>query len=197
MPLKIPTGCTQARVDEITTWAYKVWEMHWGVRIRNSAPVSNSRAQFLQYCIRDYKLLDADLMNKIELSVHAFTKHLKLKRKAGVKLIGVKTLSVWYNQSCYEDQFIDESAASLQERAEAREQAAICCTEGCKKPVHGPSYPYCTDHLPNDRINILRGHYKEMRDAGDIDSSKALTPQCKAIFAKHMPNVHKDLENEI
>lgn len=153
MPIKLPKGCTNERAEEIQTWAYMVWEIHW----KKFAPVSNSRADFLKYCIRDHDVLDVELMKKIELAVKAYTKYLYAKVKAGDKLVGVKTLSVWYNKSCYEDQFIDESAADLKSRTELQ----TCSVDGCTNPVHGPRFRFCTDHVPNTSVERLRNAYRK------------------------------------
>lgn len=193
MPIKLPKGCTQSRYDEIQEWTYKLWDIHWGIVIKGSAPVSNSRASLLKYTIRDHDILTPELMKKIELAVLAYTKYLGQKRKAGDKLIGIKTLSVWYNQSCYEDQFIEESAASLEERTP---KIGTCCIEGCNKLCHGPQYQHCTDHIPDTGIDRLRANYRDNLK-GMIHGDSPLTEQCKAIFAKHLTNVQKDLAHEL
>lgn len=179
MPLKLPKGCSKERAEEIKTWCYKIWEMHW----KQFAPVSNSRAQFVQYAVRDYEILDEALMKKIELAVQAYTKHLKMKAAAnrGKGLIGIRTLSVWYNQSGYEDEFIDESASSLRDRIKAGvEKLKQCEHEGCTNPVHGYAYIYCTDHIPESGLARLRDAYKDL----PLDPNRGnLQNQLKTIFA--------------
>ena len=188
MPIKLPSGCTKARAEELQTWAYRVWETHW----KEFAPVSNSRAQFLKYVLRDHKDLDPDLMKKVELSVKAFAKHLRMKKSAGDKLIGVKTLSVWYNQGCYEDEFIDESAASLRERATETARRS-CCVEGCRSETHGPAYPYCTDHLPNPKDDSLRDAYRAL----PVSKEKGnLSGQLQAMFASKLDQVMENTDME-
>lgn len=190
MPIKLPKGCTEERFEELRVWAYRVWDQHWGVRIKNSAPVSNSRAQFLQYTVRDFSILTPDLMNQIELAVQAYTKHLHSKKRAGDRLIGVKTLSVWYNQSCYEDQFIDESAASIADRTIDR----FCTHPGCKAKTHGPAYSLCTDHLPESGVAQLRDAYREL----ELDPKKgSLTKQLKTLFAVKRDEMLLGMEPDI
>lgn len=175
MPIKLPKNLSKDRHAELKEWVYKVWDMHW----KRFAPVSNSRAQFLQYVLRDHKELTPEILKKIELSVVAYHKHLKMKSLAGDKLVGIRTLSVWYNQNQYEDEFIDESAASMRERtAQALKE---CTTDGCHSPVHGVAYIYCTDCIPQSNIDMLRSAYKEL----PINPKKGkLQDQLKAIFAK-------------
>lgn len=185
LPRKLPAGITKERAAELTRWVYKVWELHW----KEFAPTSNSRAQFQQYVLRDYKVLDQPAMTNIENSVRSYTKHLRKLKQAGQKLIGVKTLSVWYNQECYNDQFIDD----MDRRAPAMELAQ-CSASGCSQKVHGPSYKYCTDHIPNTNIQVLRDGYRRMASMEDIDKNENLTPQMKVIFAKHRSRVVKSME---
>lgn len=187
MPIKLPAGCTKARAEELQTWAYQVWETHW----KAFAPISNSRAQFLKYVLRDHKELDPELQKKIELSVKAFAKHLRMKKSAGDKLIGIKTLSVWYNQGCYEDEFIDESAASLKDRA--IHELKYCSKSGCTNQVHGPSYAFCADHIPQSNINQLRDAYKGLA----IDPKKGnLLEQCKAIWSSKLDQTMDNMSME-
>lgn len=185
LPRKLPAGITKERAEELTRWVYKVWELHW----KQFAPTSNSRAQFQQYVLRDYKILDSDNMKNIENSVRAYTKHLKKLKNSGQKLIGVKTLSVWYNQECYNDQFIDDM-----DRHAPHVELSQCSVAGCFAKVHGPSFKYCVDHIPNTNIEVLRDGYRCMVNAEDIDKNDLLTPQMKAIFAKHRSRVIKSME---
>lgn len=189
LPRKLPTGITEERAKELTIWVYKVWDMHW----KAFAPTSNSRADFQKYVLRDFKILTPDLLNTIELAVKAYTKHLNSLSRKNQKLVGIKTLSVWYNQECYNDQFIEDT----NRQARGPLDLAECCIDGCKHEVHGPAYQHCIDHIPNTKIESLRDGYRQMLDDGIIVKGQSLSEQCRAIFAAKVDNVKKDLKSAV
>jgi hypothetical protein len=189
LPRKLPAGITEERAKELTIWVYKIWDMHW----KAFAPTSNSRADFQKYVLRDYKILTPDLLTAIELAVKAYTKHLNVLSRNNHKLVGIKTLSVWYNQECYNDQFIEDTSR----QASGPGDLAECCIEGCKHKVHGKAYQHCTDHIPNTNIETLRDGYRQMVDDGVIQKGQSLSEQCRAILAAKIDNVNKDLKDAI
>jgi hypothetical protein len=187
LPRNLPAGITEERAKELTIWVYKVWDMHW----KAFAPSSNSRADFQKYVLRDFKILTPELLNTVELAVKAYTKHLNTLSKKNQKLVGIKTLSVWYNKECYNDQFIEDT----NRQATGPLELAKCCIDGCAHEVHGPMYQHCTDHIPNTKIENLRAGYRQMVADGIIQKGQSLSEQCKAIFAASVDRVNKDLAN--
>lgn len=103
---------TKPEEERIKAWVYRIWPMRW----HEMAPVSDSRAQLLKYALRD--AFDDEKLNEIELAIIAQTKHWRAKAKADKfnRLTGIPTLSVWYNQQRYNDEFIDESMVAIKER---------------------------------------------------------------------------------
>ncbi len=186
LPRKLPKGLTEERARELTVWVYKMWDIHW----KEFAPTSNSRAQFQQYILRDHKELDEDQLKNIYNSIRQYTKHLRKLKSEGQKLIGIKTLSVWYNQECYNDQFIDDATRS----AKPSLQLKPCSIQGCGQPVHGPMFDHCTDHIPNTKIDQLRDGYRDMVDRGVIAKGQNLKEQCRAIFAEKAKQIVGDVE---
>lgn len=120
--------------DRIRAWVYSVWPLHW----KELAPKSNSRAQFLKFALRDKKK-DDELL-KIQRSIEAQTAAWR-EQSRKEKVIGIPTLSVWYNQGRWEDDIshnnLDRPKTILGE----------CQREGCSKDVHGKNYDYCTFHV--------------------------------------------------
>lgn len=129
----LPKGCTTETAEKIDRWVTKCWDVHW----REYGPSSNYRTTFLDYALRDYKDLDDKEMTRIYNAVVAQTKHFRMKAKAGDSVKG-KGLGVWYNQGVYDNEFIDESAASLAERSEVlSSEALMCIKSGCKDVALG------------------------------------------------------------
>lgn len=171
---------SETEKEALRKWGYHVWEISW----KELAPVSNSRAQFLKYVYRDFEKLTEDELKRIELAVQAQTKHWRLKARAEGKVIGIPTLSVWYNQGRYDDEFIDESAAALKEKVRMHE-ISQCSHEGCRNDCHGTAFDYCVDHIPYNgaMADRLRDAYKAL----NIDKSRPYAEQCREKF-KEMVN---------
>lgn len=184
LPRKLPKGITEDRATELTRWVYKVWDMHW----KEFAPTSNSRSQFQSYVLRDHKILTTDLLKTIENSIRAYAKHLRDLKNKNQKLIGIKTLSVWYNQECYNDQFIDD-----ENRRSAATVLAKCCDPSCDNDVHGPMFKHCTDHIPNTKLDTLRAGYQQMLDDGVVKKGQNLRQQYESIVASKITNVTKSM----
>lgn len=171
-------GKKQISIDEkeaLREWGYLVWEKSW----KELAPVSNSRAQFLKYIYRDFEQLNQSELDRIENAIVAQTKHWRLKKRADGQVIGIPTLSVWYNQGRYDDPFIDESAAALKDRANLSE-ISQCSIDGCHRDCHGSAYKFCDDHIPfqGAMADRLRDAYKDL----NIDKSKPYVDQCREKF---------------
>lgn len=141
---------TEKRKEELRKWAYQAWQFSW----RELAPVSNSRAQFLKYVVRDN--FDDEELTRIELSIQAQAKHWRRQNKIA-KVIGIPCLSAWYNANRYDDQFIDESASEMIDR----EQAKTCIVDGCENDVHGMAYKYCSTHIPSAHSDLIERTMKE------------------------------------
>jgi hypothetical protein len=122
--------------DQIREWCYRVWPTRW----KELAPSSDSRALFLKETIKLKP--DEDELKRIELAIVAQAKHWRMKSKVE-KVYGIPRLSQWIKDRRFDDEFIDESAASIQERMDCK----ICSVENCSQDVHGEKYDKCTDHL--------------------------------------------------
>lgn len=123
--------------DQIREWCYRVWPTRW----KELAPSSDSRALFLKETIKLKP--DEDELKRIELAIVAQTKHWRMKKKAEGKLFGIPRLCQWIKDRRFDDEFIDESAASITERINPH----FCSIEGCKQETHGERFDKCADHV--------------------------------------------------
>ena len=57
-------------------------------------------------------------------------------------------VSSYLNQARYDDFILP-----AQERS--TEELTICCTENCNEKVHGRSFKYCSEHVPNAHSDLL------------------------------------------
>jgi hypothetical protein len=160
------------RKKELRVWVYKVWNFHW----KELAPKSNSRAQLLKYVLRDG--FNNEELNRIELSIKAQTTHWRKQNKIE-RVIGIPTLSVWYNQQRYDDEFIDESAMEMSEREQLKE----CSVDGCSNDIHGSMFSFCVDHVPNTKKEMLKQAW--VRTGLDM-KSKTFIDDCKSHIKERM-----------
>lgn len=128
--------------DQIREWCYRVWPTRW----KELAPSSDSRAVFYKEMLNLKKdkryVLNEELLKKIELAIVAQAKHWRLQSKAG-RVYGIPRLSQWIKDRRFDDEFIDESAASIQDRIDCK----TCSIENCSQDVHGERYDKCVDHV--------------------------------------------------
>lgn len=132
--------------DQIREWCYRVWPTRW----KELAPSSDSRALFLKETIKLKP--DEDELKRIELAIVAQAKHWRLKSKIE-KVYGIPRLSQWIKDRRFDDEFIDESAASIQDRI----SPDFCSIDGCNQETHGEKYDKCTDHLQQFHGDRLGG----------------------------------------
>ena len=64
-------------------------------------------------------------------------------------------VSSYLNQARYDDVIGSEA-----ERID-REDLKTCCIENCNNDVHGSSFQYCADHVPNAHSDILAQAWKK------------------------------------
>lgn len=64
-------------------------------------------------------------------------------------------VSTYLNQARYDD--LIESEADRIERVDLK----TCCIENCNNDVHGQSFQYCAEHVPNAHSDLLSKAFKE------------------------------------
>jgi hypothetical protein len=133
---------TPERETFLTEWVYRVWKTHW----KDLAPVSNSRAKFKNYILRDHAKLNDEILNKIAraISVQKW-KWIQEMKKTGKQPIGIPCLSTWYNDDRWEDVDDDDDEQAPDNHPLA--QKRICECEGCEEETHGRMFAYCAEHL--------------------------------------------------
>ena len=168
------------RLEELRVWVFKSWNLHW----KELAPVSNSRAQFYKYVVRDNK--SDEELERIGLAIEAQARHWR-KQNSKEKVIGIPTLSVWYNQSRYDDEFIDESAMAMGDKKSYAPTLPECSESGCTEPVHGSGFTKCAFHIGSNDPK-LRESYKalnlDIKSPDFVDNCRKLCREKMGILTK-------------
>lgn len=134
---------TPQRREYLKNWVYKVWPTHW----KSMAPVSNSRAKFLKYVLRDHEILDDDTLDQIAKAVVIQKQRWEkqARQQHYNKMIGIPCLSTWYNDGRWEDiEQDDDEQIPLDTPIIAKK---ICAVPGCTEETHGKTFAYCSFHL--------------------------------------------------
>ena len=87
--------------------------------------------------------------------------------KTGERLGRPVGLAVWINNGKWCDEV--GSTSELKQKQESK----ICSTQGCERPIHGPSFLCCQDHLPDSWAADRRSHAVERGFAKKDGESKA------------------------
>ena len=165
----LPRKCTQDKGKLIYDWVCRCWAVHW----KDDAPVSNKRGALLDYALRDHEELDEKEMTRIYNAIVAYKKYLDKRKQAGDNLSGIQTLSVWYNQRVYDEEFIEESSTELEERINLK----YC---HCGEPTIGEKYTVCAKHLEThaERLKMM-SILKEIGVATQGQSLQELSKNCR------------------
>ena len=81
-------------------------------------------------------------------------------------------VSSYLNQSRFDDVIESETVRM------DREELSTCCIDNCNNDVHGKSFKYCPEHVPNAHSDLLTKAFKE---TGLKYSSPDFISECRAM----------------
>ena len=88
--------------------------------------------------------------------------------------------SSYLNQSRFDD-IIESETVRID-----REDLKTCCIEDCKQDVHGSSFQYCAEHVPNAHSDLLT---KAFKATGLQYSSPDFVKDCQAICRQGLTKI--------
>ncbi len=128
---------TETRKAELKAWVYKFFNEVWD---RSFTPPSDVQSGLIKYLVRDN--ISDEALSNIWATTKAWVKYYRYQAKNG-EFVKLPCASVWYNDHRY-----DNPIPSVMEEKE-RQDIKTCCIEGCNCDVHGESFKYCSEHIPN------------------------------------------------